>query len=345
MKILLTTLYFHPSIGGIETVSMLLAREFVAAGHSVKVATTTPATAANGDNAYGFEVLRQPSFGQLLQAARWCDVYFQNNISLPLATPLLVVRRPWFICHQTWIPNPTGFTGLNHRLKRLLLRFGHSIAISRAIAREMPGKSTLIPNPYDATVFHMREEIARSEEIVAFGRLVSDKGFDLLIDALALLAKDGWRPKLTIIGDGPEKEALMQQAKALGVADQVTFLAARTGTKLAEELNRYRIAVIPSRWKEPFGIVALEAAACGCVTVGSGEGGLADAIGPCGVTFPNGDAAALAEALSRFLKTPALLLEYRERAADHLRSHQASAVASEYLKLFESVLKPAKYGT
>ena len=115
MKILLTSLLFAPSIGGIETVSMLLAREFAAAGHSVKVATMTPGDSGASD---GFEVLRKPSFAQLAQAARWCDVYFQNTISLPLATPLLIVRRPWFICHQTWIPNPKGFSGLNHKLKR-----------------------------------------------------------------------------------------------------------------------------------------------------------------------------------------------------------------------------------
>lgn len=342
MKILLTSLLFAPSIGGIETVSLLLAREFVAAGHAVKVATMTP---GDGDASYGFEVLRKPSLAQLARAVRWCDVYFQNNISLPLAAPLLIARRPWFICHQTWIPKPKGFSGGNHRLKLFLLRFAHSVSISRAIAEALPVKSELIPNPYDATLFHGRDSVARSEDMVALGRLVSDKGFDLLVEALALLAKEGLKPKLTIIGDGPEKEALIQLAGDRGVADQITFLGAMIGTKLAEELNRYRIAVVPSRWKEPFGIVALEAIACGCVVVGSQEGGLADAIGPCGVTFPNGDSTALAQALSRFLKTPGLLLQYHEHAEEHLRRHHPSTVANHYLKMFENVRGTGRYGT
>ena len=334
MKILLTSLLFAPSIGGIETVSLLLARGFVAAGHSVKVATMTP-----GDSgaSYGFEVLRKPSFAQLVQAARWCDIYFQNNISLPLAAPLLIVRRPWFICHQTWIPEPEGFSGLNHRLKRFLLRFAHSVSISQAIAAELPVKSQVVPNPYDATLFQVRDSIARSEDLVALGRLVSDKGFDLLVEALALLAKEGCEPELTIIGEGPEKQTLIQLAKDLHVADQITFLGAKTGAELAKELNRHRIAVVPSRWKEPFGIVALEEIACGCVVVGSQEGGLPDAIGPCGPTFPNGDAGALARALSRLLKTPGLLLQYRQHAEEHLRRHHPSTVANHYLKMFESV--------
>jgi glycosyltransferase involved in cell wall biosynthesis len=334
MKILLTSLLFAPSIGGIETVSLLLAREFVAAGHTVKVATMTPGEDSADD---GFEVLRQPSFSQLAQAARWCDVYFQNNISLPLAAPLLIVRRPWFICHQTWIPKPEGFSGMNRRLKLLLLRYAHSISISRAIAAVLPLPSELIPNPYDATLFHVRDSIDRSEDLVALGRLVSDKGFDLLVEALAILAQVGMRPKLTVIGDGPEKEPLRRQALELGVAEQITFLGAKTGPALAEELNRYRIAVIPSRWKEPFGVVALEAVASGCVVVGSQEGGLADAIGPCGLTFPNGDAPALAAALSRFLKTPGLLLQYRQQAEEHLRNHHPATIAHHYLKLFETI--------
>ena len=226
---------------------------------------------------------------------------------------------PWIIVHQTWIPIPETLSNWNNWLKRFLLRFAHSISISPAIAESLPVKSELIPNPYDASLFRVDNSVERSIDLVALGRLVSDKGFDLLVEALALLAKEGCRPKLTIIGNGPEKEALARQARSLQVHDQITFLGAKTGPELARELNRHRIAVIPSRWKEPFGIVALEVIACGCVPVGSKEGGLSDAIGPCGLTFPNGDTSALAAALSLLLKTPALLLEYRQHAEEHLR--------------------------
>jgi glycosyltransferase involved in cell wall biosynthesis len=171
--------------------------------------------------------------------------------------------------------------------------------------------------------------------LVALGRLVSDKGFDLLIEALALLAKQGCRPRLTLIGDGPEKPKLMQMAKDLGVAEQISFLGAKSGPALAEELNRHRIMVVPSRWKEPFGIVALEGIACGCVTVGSSGGGLADAIGPCGPTFPNGDVNALVAVLSRLLKTPDELAQFRKPAAEHLRRHHPATIAARFLELFE----------
>jgi glycosyltransferase involved in cell wall biosynthesis len=335
MKIFLTSLLFAPSIGGIETVSMLLAREFIAAGHEVRVATITPGPAGTD---FGFEVVREPTFSELLERAKWCDIYYQNNISLPLAKPLLWVRRPWVVTHQTWIPLPWGLAGINHRMKRLLLRFAHGISISRAVADSMPVKSVVIPNPYETSLFYVRENIARDGDLVAVGRLVSDKGFDILVEAMARLAGEGLRPKLSIIGDGPEREALRRLVKELGLAAQVAFLGAMNGPALAEALNRHRLAVVPSRWKEPFGIVALEAIACGCAVVGSRDGGLSDAIGPCGITFPNGDVPALAEALSGLLKKPGLLLKYREHAPEHLRQHQPAAVAGLYLKIFESLL-------
>ena len=335
MKILLTSLLFAPSIGGIETVSMLLAREFAKAGHSVKVVTMTPGENGMTD---GFEVVRKPSLGQLWELAKWCDVYFQSNISLPLALPLLVVRRPWIIVHHVWIPKPRGFSGLNNRMKLFLLRFAKSISISQAVAESLPVESKLIPNPYDASIFRVDESIVRSHDLVALGRLVSDKGFDLLVEALSLLAREGLRPNLTIIGDGPEKEALIRQAKDLQVSGQITFVGSMTGAALAEELNRHDIAVIPSRWKEPFGVVALEVIACGCVPVGSRDGGLSDAIGPCGVTFPNGDAQALARALINLLKKPDSLLGFRRHAEEHLGGHHPSHVARQYLNFFSSSL-------
>jgi glycosyltransferase involved in cell wall biosynthesis len=89
--------------------------------------------------------------------------------------------------------------------------------------------------------------------------------------------------------------------------------------------------VVPSRWQEPFGIVALEGIASGCVVVGSAEGGLAEAIGPCGLTFPNGNAPALAHALSRLLNDSAECDRLRQAASAHLARFTPRHVAGLYL--------------
>ena len=100
----------------------------------------------------------------------------------------------------------------------------------------------------------------------------------------------------------------------------------------------HQIMVVPSRWLEPFGIVALEGIACGCVVVGSAGGGLKDAIGPCGVTFPNGDIQTLTQKIADLLLNPYKLATYKAKAELHLLPHKRLAVAEAYLKVFEQAI-------
>ena len=116
------------------------------------------------------------------------------------------------------------------------------------------------------------------------------------------------------------------------------FAGVKSGDELAQLLNAHKVMVVPSRWDEPFGIVALEAVACGCAVVGSAGGGLPEAIGPCGVTFPNNDAVALARALEDLLTNDAKLASLRAGAEAHLARHRPREVARAYLKVFEQAL-------
>ena len=323
MKILLGSHHFFPSVGGIETVTKLLAREFVALGHEVRVITQTE---GNGD--FPFMVIRRPGALELLRQVRWCDVFLQNNISLRTLWPLLFVRRPLFIAHQTWITDSGGRIGWEHRLKRLVLRFATSLAISRAIAEQLPGPSFQAGNPYDDKVFNHSPSEPRAKELIFVGRLVSDKGADLLLEAMASLET---KPRFTIAGDGPERARLEKQTADLHLETRVAFIGSQTSDQLAALLRQHQILVVPSRWREPFGIVALEGIACGCVVIGSAEGGLAEAIGPCGITFPNGDPRALANALSKLLEEPAERDRLRRNAPAHLARFTPRQVANVYL--------------
>lgn len=328
MRILLGSHHFFPSTGGIETASNLLAREFVALGHEVRVVTQT---AGNGD--FPFAVIRRPGLFELFRHVRWCDVFLQNNISLRTLWPLLVVRRPLFVAHQTWITDSDGSVGWQHRLKRIVLRFATSLSISRAVADRLPGPSIQVGNPYDDKVFKETPPEPRPKELIFVGRLVSDKGASVLLEAMAFLEA---KPRLTIAGDGPERASLERQAIDLELQSRVDFIGAQTSEELAKLLRQHQILVVPSRWQEPFGIVALEGIASGCVLVGSAEGGLAEAIGPCGLTFPNGDAQALAHALSRLLEDPAEQNRLRQNAAAHLARFTPRHVAGLYLDAMKS---------
>ena len=327
MKILLGSHEFFPSTGGIETASELLAREFVKLGHEVRVITQTP-----GHGEFPFAVIRRPGPLDLVRQVEWSDVFLQNNISLRTLWPLLFVRRPLFITHQTWITGAEGEIGWVHRLKRWVLRFAKSLAISEAVARRLPVESTRVGNPYDDAVFNADGSEVRARDLIFVGRLVSDKGVDILLQALARLHERGIKPQLTIVGDGPERPALERQCADLQVQASVEFAGSFDSGRLAETLKQHRILVVPSRWAEPFGIVAIEAIAAGCMVVGSDQGGLPEAIGPCGVTFPNGDADALAERLGELLSDPARGDSLRRGAAEHLGKFTPAHVAQLYLR-------------
>ena len=329
MRILIVSRAFLPGLGGIETTTDALARAFRRLGHAVTVVTETP---ADGADDFPYRVLRRPGAAALLAAVRDCEVCLHNNISLRALWPLAFFRRRLVVAHQTGLRRPGGGLSLADRVKRLALRFARSIAISRAVAADLPVDAAIVPNPYRDDIFRRTNDGERPIELAFVGRLVSDKGASLLLDALGRLKERGLAPRLVVVGSGPEEPALRRQAAALGLTDRVEFAGPRRGDRLAALLNQCRILVVPSRWAEPFGIVALEGIACGCVVVGSAGGGLPEAIGPCGVTFPNGDAAALAQRLAALLEDPARLEPLRAAAPAHLARHTADAVAAAYLE-------------
>lgn len=327
---------FYPSIGGLETVVSILAHEFLHQGQEVKLVSQTLST---DSSFFPFEVIRQPSSQQLLKLNRWCDVYFQPNISLKGIWPLVISPKPWVVAHNGWYTRKDGILGWQDYLKHFLIRLATGISVSQAVADHVSTPSTVIPNPYRQDIFYTMPEISRDKELVFLGRLVSDKGVDLLLDALANLKTLGMTPKLTIIGSGPEEIKLHQQVQELDLTNQIDFVGTKVEKELTKLLNAHQIMILPSRWQEPFGVVALEGIACGCVVIGSEGGGLKEAIGPCGVTFPNGDVKALTHKLLDLLTSPEKVASYKAQAESHLSRHKKEEVANAYLQVFERAIQ------
>ena len=325
MRILVGSHVFAPSVGGIETVSAMLAETLVKLGHEVQVVTQTP---AGEPDAFPYTVHRQPGSGELRSLLGWCEVFWQNNISLKTLGPALLKGTPTVVTHQTWLMRPDGRTGWQDLLKKLASSRVGNVAISRAIAEALPGEPRIIGNPYRDELFRRDNATAKDRDVVFLGRLVSDKGADVLIDAL-----DGMEASCTIIGNGPERAAL--EARAEG--RDILFTGAKSGPELVSLLNRHKLLAVPSRWNEPFGIVALEGIACGCVPVVSAGGGLPDAAGPCGVTFPNNQAGAMRSLLRDLLANEARRQSLLANAPEHLAKHTAEAIARRYVAVFTDV--------
>lgn len=327
LKILIYSSVFHPSIGGIENLTLALANEFSRLGHQVKVVTEQ---VQDPDAPLeGMEVVHASRLVQQLRLFFWCDVVYMPNITLKgvwlfLFNPF----KKWVISHNDF--HLSIVHNRKTRLKNLVLKGGaRSVSVSRSVARSLPVGSRVIYNCYNDAVFKVYADERRDVDFIFVGRLVSQKGCDLLIRACSRLN----RPfRLSIVGDGPECAKLSALVQALGLQDSIRFLGFMRDEQLARTMNRHRVMVVPSVGVEGFGIVALEGLACGCKMLVAEAGGLPEAVGEFGETFPMGDAKALTALLERSL-------EQRESApmadakASFLRAHTVRSVARKYLEV------------
>jgi glycosyltransferase involved in cell wall biosynthesis len=270
----------------------------------------------------------------------WADIFVHMNLSLKALWPLLLVSRPFVVVHHGFYFSDSvrGCRDWRERLKLRLLSGANNIAVSQAIASRLPVESVVIPNPFDDSIFH-RSGLTNGLELISVGRLVSEKGFNLLLLSLARLRELGLWPRLTIVGDGPERLPLESLVAHLGLGGQVAFAGACKPAQVAELLRGHRILVVPSLCEEGFGLVALEGAACGCVVLGSDGGGLPEAIGPAGLTFRRGDLADLTSKLSHLLLHQGEFKRFFRGASDHLLKHRPQHVASRYLSVFKNAAK------
>src|SRR5690606_13372259 len=173
------------------------------------------------------------------------------------------------------------------------------------------------------------------------GRLVPEKGVHLLIEALASLPDDA---HLVVMGDGPERPWLEAQAAQAGAGERVHFVGAVPSVAMPRWLAALDVLALPSLrtkgWAEQFGRILVEAMACGVPAVGSATGEVPEVVGEGGVVVPEGDAAALAEALRGFAAAPPeLRAELGRRAREHvLARYTQERVARETAEFYRLVL-------
>ena len=269
MNILLTAHRFYPDIGGTETAAQSMAQEFSRAGHRVVVVTQSPGEPIPGT---AYQLVRQPGARRLLELYRWCDCVLQRTLALRTTWPLLAIRKPWIVIHNDWMDRGSG---LRVWLKQQVPRFATNIAISQAVADRLPVKATVILNAYRSEIFKPPLNKERGHDLIFVGRLIRGKGVGVLIEAVRELAARGVSRRLTIIGTGPDQLEFERAAEGL----PITFGGIKRDQELCETICHHKIIVVPSLEPEPFGIVALEGLACGCLVVASNHGGLPEAVG------------------------------------------------------------------
>ncbi len=338
MKILFLSHAFFPAIGGIESISEMLAKEFCELGHDIHLMTWT---ADNGEAVFNYPVIRKPSLQTILREIGWCDVIFENNPCIRLSWPNIFYRKPQVTGLQTWLSGKDTSNTLYDWVKKLLIRrSSRLIACSNAVKNNIDQSAIVIGNPYNDNKYYTIAGISKNKDFVFLGRLVSDKGADIALTAFKEFVQgdDRSASTLTIIGDGPERNALEEYVDRYQLRSRVFFTGSLRADKIAPLLNEHRFMLVPSLWKEPFGIVALEAMACGCVPIVSDGGGLPDAVGNAGIVVERGSYQSLLAAMEKVYHSTELQRELTDNAKEHLKQHQAKRVAQAYLQVLQKAV-------
>jgi glycosyltransferase involved in cell wall biosynthesis len=250
------------------------------------------------------------AYARLLRPTRALRVYTPHGGSL----------------HYDW-HSPAGLFYLT--AERLLLRRSDLVLFESAYARDTfvikvgaPPMARVVHNGVTPAEFAPVAPNADATDVVFVGELRALKGIDMLIDALALAAREGRRVTATVVGEGPDRAALVAKAGALGLASAIHFagaLPARTAFALG------RILVVPSR-AESLPYVVLEAAAAQLPVIATRVGGIPEIFGPDAADLvPAADAAALAGAIVARLRDPAVARDTAVRLHARVSQHFSSA--------------------
>lgn len=253
--------------------------------------------------------------------------------------------------HQGWLPKPLNLA--IHSVERWLAQSATAvITCSRAMRVETsrlfeldPARLHVVPNGVDANRWRVpesaraatREQYVGDGPLLVFaGRLVHEKGVQTLLDAVRPLRELHPGLRLAVAGTGPHEEALHARARRLRIARSVEWLGFVPDDDVAAVLAAADVAVVPSLY-EPFGIVALEAAAAHVPLVVAETGGLNDLVadGVAAASFAPGDPSALVRAVDGLLADPAGSRRAVTRAARMIRrDYTWTAVARHTAEIY-----------
>jgi glycosyltransferase involved in cell wall biosynthesis len=239
----------------------------------------------------------------------------------------------------------------------LLHRIDHVVATCRDEVSELvamgadAGRVSVVPCGVDLDRFTATGPVAPREDglrrIVVVSRLVPRKGIEDVIRALthlpdAELLVAGGPPEPRVAGD-PEVRRLQGVAANCGVASRVRFLGGLRRDEVPPLIRSADVvACVP--WYEPFGIVPVEAMACGVPVVGAAVGGLLDTVlhGRSGLLVPPREPSAIAEAIGHLLANPSLCRRMGQEGAARARQFYGwRQVAHSTLEVYEHVLDRA----
>ena len=367
MRVLFWSSTFWPSIGGVQTLAAKLLPALEDRGYQHIVVTPQSRDEKLNISRYqGIPIHRFPFWDAMANVDRLGQVRQQiaelKRIFAPDLIHINCVSRCDFFHHLTdhlhsvpvvvtlhsgWLPEADMI--VKRTLRSATWVVGCSAAtldLGQRLVPEIHSRSSVIHNGLDVPSLQPATLSFDPPRLLCLGRLVEDKGFDIALDALASLVDRFPQIILTIAGDGPARLDLEQRALGLGIGDAVRFTGWVNPEHIPDMVNSASMIVIPSRWQEPFGLVALEAALMARPVVAMHVGGLPEVVvhGQTGLLVEPENAEALAEAITVLLERPETATEMgqagRIRACEHFSwSRYVDAYDALYRRLITEAIR------
>jgi glycosyltransferase involved in cell wall biosynthesis len=364
--------YYSPDLGGIESVTISLARAAVLFGHSVSVICFKRSPANSEEVIDGVKVFRAPIYKTIasqplgiryllycLRAARCADVVHLHapNMLAALCT-LFISKKTRLLVHwHSDVINKGVLGRVLQPLESAFLRRADTIIVATPVYADAsttiaPFRRKISIIPYGVTekkCGSFNSELESSFEgrlkakkiILAVGRLVPYKGFSVLINAAKHLCNDS---VVVIVGGGPIENDLHQAIEDGAVIDRVVLAGRRSDAELRGLFERATVFCLPSTYRaEAFGVVLIEAMTYGLPIVafeipGSGVPWV-NQHGVSGLNVPLGDSLALAEACNQILTSPELRKRLSEGARQRFVAEFTEEVSvSRMMQAYERIL-------
>ena len=206
----------------------------------------------------------------------------------------------------------------------------------------------IAPVCIDTDFFKVEEHAIKAGEEIKFlfvGRLIPLKGADVLLRAFKKLIDGGLSAHLSIIGEGPEYESLLQMSTNLGIENLVEFTGYQARNRLPEIYKSHDVLVAPSietadNETEGLGLTLIEAQSCGLPVIGSNIGGIPDLIndGQNGFLFEEGNENELFVKMKNLAQDETLRIEFGKKGREFVVQNYSSDVGKAFLKQVYSEL-------
>ena len=248
---------------------------------------------------------------------------------LPRVLPFVILLTGVMIALYGGYATPSETAGLGAVLALALIGSIYSVWHPRDLA----------PIESDLPALRLRYAAPGELLVLLVGRLVYEKGFHLALDALAPILRRRGGVRFVVAGTGTAEAELKRQARKLGLAGHGVFLG-WIGDDMLHSLYRVSdLCIVPSIY-EPFGLVALEAMASGCLCVVADTGGLREVVpveGTVGLRFPSRDATALRGVLERVLTDDTARRQLVAEAREHVLRFDWTEVGRRTADIYDAL--------